>query len=256
MKEAQTARAVFNSEPGRPGGGVVTGRKGGVFMRLDVTGKAAHAGNNLADGISAIEEIARKIVKLHALTDLPNGISCNVGTITGGQTVNTVAPACERGGRSALHPARGPHPRHGGDRGDRCEQQRAGRRGRASRSPASSSRWWRARRRSACFAHYAACAACARPDRRADVRRRVLRCRLRLERRRADHLRRRPDRRPCPFAGRISRGRFDRAARPGPGARHHAARTDVSAGSARVARPQGFVLRALRAMMRGGFGGQ
>jgi glutamate carboxypeptidase len=92
MKEARAARAVFNSEPGRPGGGVVTGRKGGVFMRLNVIGKAAHAGNNLADGISAIEEIARKIVKLHALTDLPNGISCNVGTITGGQTVNTVAP--------------------------------------------------------------------------------------------------------------------------------------------------------------------
>jgi glutamate carboxypeptidase len=89
---AQTVRAVFNSEPGRPGGGIVTGRKGGKFMRIDVIGKAAHAGNNLADGISAIEELARKIVKLHALTDLPNGISCNVGTIAGGQTVNTVAP--------------------------------------------------------------------------------------------------------------------------------------------------------------------
>jgi len=89
---ARAARAVFNSEPGRPGGGVVTGRKGGKFMRLDVIGKAAHAGNNLADGISAIEELARKIVKLHALTDLPAGISCNVGTIAGGQTVNTVAP--------------------------------------------------------------------------------------------------------------------------------------------------------------------
>jgi glutamate carboxypeptidase len=89
---ARSARAVFNSEPGRPGGGIVTGRKGGKFMRLDVVGKAAHAGNNLADGISAIEEIARKIVKLHALTDLVVGISCNVGTIAGGQTVNTVAP--------------------------------------------------------------------------------------------------------------------------------------------------------------------
>ena len=89
---ARTARAVFNSEPGRPGGGIVTGRKGGKFMRIEVIGKAAHAGNNLADGISAIEELARKIVKLHALTDLPNGISCNVGTIAGGQTVNTVAP--------------------------------------------------------------------------------------------------------------------------------------------------------------------
>jgi glutamate carboxypeptidase len=92
MKEARAARAVFNSEPGRPGGGVVTGRKGGVFMRLDVTGKAAHAGNNYADGISAIEELAQKIIRLHAVTDLPNGISCNVGTISGGQTVNTIAP--------------------------------------------------------------------------------------------------------------------------------------------------------------------
>src|SRR5690242_19088027 len=42
-EEARGARAVFNSEPGRPNGGVVTGRKGGIFMRLDVTGKAAHA---------------------------------------------------------------------------------------------------------------------------------------------------------------------------------------------------------------------
>jgi glutamate carboxypeptidase len=92
MESARTARAVFNSEPGRPGGGVVTGRKGGKFMRIEVFGKAAHAGNNLSDGISAIEEVARKIVKLHVLTDLPNGISCNVGTIAGGQTVNTVAP--------------------------------------------------------------------------------------------------------------------------------------------------------------------
>jgi glutamate carboxypeptidase len=91
-ESARTARAVFNSEPGRPGGGVVTARKGGKFMRINVFGKAAHAGNNLSDGISAIEELARKILKLHALTDLANGISCSVGTIAGGQTVNTVAP--------------------------------------------------------------------------------------------------------------------------------------------------------------------
>ena len=89
---AQGAQAVFNAEPGRPGGGVVTGRKGGRFMRVEVIGKAAHAGNNIADGISAIEELARKIVKLHALTDLDAGITCNVGTVSGGQTVNTVAP--------------------------------------------------------------------------------------------------------------------------------------------------------------------
>jgi len=90
--EARRARAVFNAEPGRPDGGVVTGRKGGVFMRLDITGKAAHSGNDRADGVSAIEEIARKIPALHAITDRARGISCNVGTVTGGVVVNMVAP--------------------------------------------------------------------------------------------------------------------------------------------------------------------
>jgi glutamate carboxypeptidase len=96
-REAREARAVFNAEPGRPNGGIVTGRKGGVFMRIEVTGKAAHAGNNLADGVSAIEEIARKIVELHRLTDLERGVSCNVGTVAGGQTVNMVAPSATAG---------------------------------------------------------------------------------------------------------------------------------------------------------------
>jgi glutamate carboxypeptidase len=91
--EARRASAVFNSEPGRAGNAVVTGRKGGVFMRLAVTGKAAHSGANFSEGISAIEELARKIIALHALTDLERGTTVNIGTITGGQTVNTVAPS-------------------------------------------------------------------------------------------------------------------------------------------------------------------
>jgi glutamate carboxypeptidase len=93
--EARRARAVFNSEPGRPSGAVVTGRKGGVFMKCAVTGKAAHSGGNFEQGISAIEEVARKIIALHALTDIPKGITVNVGLISGGQTVNTVAPRAE-----------------------------------------------------------------------------------------------------------------------------------------------------------------
>lgn len=93
--EARRARAVFNSEPGRPGNAVITGRKGGVFMRLRITGRAAHSGANYGYGISAIEELARKIIALHALTNLDKGITVNVGTIGGGQTVNTVAPNAE-----------------------------------------------------------------------------------------------------------------------------------------------------------------
>jgi len=93
--EARRARVVFNSEPGRVSGNVVTGRKGGVFMAFRITGKAAHSGANFADGISAIEELARKIQAIHALTDLDRGITLNVGLVRGGQSVNTVAPLAE-----------------------------------------------------------------------------------------------------------------------------------------------------------------
>ena len=89
---ARPARAVYNAEPGRPNGNVCTSRKGGVFMIADITGRAAHSGGNYADGRSAILALAKKIVDLHAMTDLPSGITVNVGLISGGQSVNTVAP--------------------------------------------------------------------------------------------------------------------------------------------------------------------
>lgn len=89
---AREARLVFNSEPGRPTGNVVTGRKGGVFMRCEVTGVAAHSGGNYEQGRSAIEELARKIQAWHKVTDLEAGITVNIGLIEGGQSVNTVAP--------------------------------------------------------------------------------------------------------------------------------------------------------------------
>ncbi|WP_426409070.1 M20 family metallopeptidase [Bradyrhizobium ganzhouense] len=94
-REGRSARAVFNSEPGRPTGNVVTSRKGGIFMHMAVTGKAAHSGANFAAGISAIGELAHKIIQIHALTDLTKGITLNVGLISGGQSVNTTAPNAE-----------------------------------------------------------------------------------------------------------------------------------------------------------------
>jgi glutamate carboxypeptidase len=94
-REGRAARAVYNSEPGRPTGNITTSRKGGVFMRFQVFGKAAHSGNNFADGISAIGELAHKIVAIHALTDLAKGITLNVGLVQGGQSINTTAPLAE-----------------------------------------------------------------------------------------------------------------------------------------------------------------
>jgi len=101
---AREARCVFNSEPSRTPQGaprfaqdrkqtITHGRKGGVFMRFEITGKAAHSGAAYERGVSAILDLAKKVALLHALTNLEEGITVNVGLIGGGQTVNTVAPS-------------------------------------------------------------------------------------------------------------------------------------------------------------------
>jgi glutamate carboxypeptidase len=86
------ARAVLNAEPGRPTGNVVTGRKGALFIDFEVVGVPAHSGVNHQEGASAIEAMCRKVLKLHRLTDYESGTTVNVGLISGGSSVNTVAP--------------------------------------------------------------------------------------------------------------------------------------------------------------------
>ena len=90
--EARTARAVFNAEPGRESGNVVTGRKGASFFKFRITGVPAHSGGQHEKGISAIGELAAKITELHRLTDYEVGTTVNVGIVSGGSAVNMVAP--------------------------------------------------------------------------------------------------------------------------------------------------------------------
>jgi glutamate carboxypeptidase len=90
---ARGARAVFNAEPGRPSGNVVTGRKGALFVDFEVQGVAAHAGVSPEKGASAIEALAQKVMALHQLADPATGVSANVGTVRGGIAVNVVADA-------------------------------------------------------------------------------------------------------------------------------------------------------------------
>lgn len=90
-------RYVFNAEPGRPNGNVVIGRKGGVFFEVNVQGKAAHAGGNFYEGISAISALGKKMGELEKLIDRDEGITLNVGLIEGGVSVNTVAPHAKAG---------------------------------------------------------------------------------------------------------------------------------------------------------------
>lgn len=91
---ARQSQAVFNSEPARRNGNLVSGRRGGGVIVIEVQGQAAHSGGAFLDGISAIEEMARKVLALHALSDVAAGITVNVGVITGGEAHNVIAPLC------------------------------------------------------------------------------------------------------------------------------------------------------------------
>ena len=88
---AAGALAAFVVEPPTPpGGDLKTARKGLGRFRLSIAGRAAHAGEP-ADGVSAIDELARLILRLHALNDPAAGVSCNVGVVDGGTRENVVA---------------------------------------------------------------------------------------------------------------------------------------------------------------------
>jgi glutamate carboxypeptidase len=96
LKEAVTGvAAAFVVEPPTGAGHLKTSRKGLGRFRITVEGRPAHAGTNLADGASAVEELAHQIIKVHALTDHDRGVSVNVGTIEGGTAENVVAAHAE-----------------------------------------------------------------------------------------------------------------------------------------------------------------
>lgn len=88
---AQSAYAALVLEPCLPGGKLKTSRKGIAQYQLIARGRSAHAGVAPEKGISAVEELAQQIIKLHSLTNHTEGISVNVGVIQGGTLSNVVA---------------------------------------------------------------------------------------------------------------------------------------------------------------------
>ena len=73
---------------------LVTSRKGIMMGQMQVTGQAAHAGEEPEQGASAIVEAAHKIAALDRLTDAGRGILVTTGVIRGGQVANQVPDQC------------------------------------------------------------------------------------------------------------------------------------------------------------------
>jgi glutamate carboxypeptidase len=93
---AKEADYVFVLEPSvPPEGALKTFRKGVGMFRVAVEGKASHAGADHENGVSAVEELARQILDLQAMTDYDRGTTVNVGVVQGGSRSNVVAASAE-----------------------------------------------------------------------------------------------------------------------------------------------------------------
>jgi glutamate carboxypeptidase len=91
-QEAARHRVVLVPEPAHGDGGVTTGRYAIARFNLRATGRPSHAGARLADGRSAIKEMARQILAIEEMTT-PD-CTFSVGVVHGGQWVNCVATTC------------------------------------------------------------------------------------------------------------------------------------------------------------------
>lgn len=91
LEEATKSKVVFVPESSiSPDGAVKTERKGAGQFTIHTHGIAAHAGINAWGGSSAIEEMAYQILDIKKLANQQEGISVNVGTISGGTRANVI----------------------------------------------------------------------------------------------------------------------------------------------------------------------
>ncbi len=90
-ERAREAAHVLVLEPALPDGSLKTARKGVGIYIVEIEGRAAHSGVEPEKGISAIQELAHQILRIHDLGNPEFQTTLNVGVVSGGTTSNTVA---------------------------------------------------------------------------------------------------------------------------------------------------------------------
>lgn len=88
-KLAMESSAVFVLEPAQ-GLACKTARKGTGNWRIDIHGRAAHAGVDFEKGASALRELSRVIETVSSWTDLDRGLTVSVGIAGGGSKTNVI----------------------------------------------------------------------------------------------------------------------------------------------------------------------
>lgn len=77
-------------EPALPGGALAVERGGSGQFMIEVGGRAAHVGRAFGDGVSAVYELAHRLVAIAALPDVARHKIVNVGPLEGGSATNVV----------------------------------------------------------------------------------------------------------------------------------------------------------------------
>lgn len=91
---ARDVEAVLVLEPAL-GDAVKVGRKGIGTYRLEVTGRAAHAGLEPEDGVNALVEAAHQVLAITALSDLTTETTVTPTLAQAGTAINTVPASAE-----------------------------------------------------------------------------------------------------------------------------------------------------------------
>ena len=89
-ERSKDAAYVLVTEPARPGGRVVTARRGSGRFDAFLRGIPAHSGSGQDVGRSAIREAAHQILAIEAVNDDEGGVSATVGLMNGGTAANTI----------------------------------------------------------------------------------------------------------------------------------------------------------------------
>jgi glutamate carboxypeptidase len=88
--ESAGVYAAFGLEPPHPNGDLKTSRWGSTRVRIEITGREAHAALDPDSGISAIDELVDQLIAVRGIVAQYDQVLCNVGTITGGGRTNVV----------------------------------------------------------------------------------------------------------------------------------------------------------------------
>ncbi|WP_329103708.1 M20 family metallopeptidase [Micromonospora sp. NBC_01699] len=92
-EQARRSGVVLVCEPSTEDGALKVARKGGSVYRVEVHGRAAHAGVEPFRGINATVELAHQVLAVQALASVPDGTTVTPTVAASGTTTNTVPEA-------------------------------------------------------------------------------------------------------------------------------------------------------------------